>query len=439
MNQIKFILFFSLLIIELSGQSVSPVDNNLIDNHFDGSYFRLNNTFIHSPSDGQLQLRDNLTNSTSTLLFDNSSTLSSTIKFNLPFRPNPSILSLNNSDYSQRDFGMAILSSNVLPGPFEFIQDEIRINGIKQSNLEQSVFSYYPNDYYATINVRQSKSVGLENGIAFVHSDMFIENRLGGLTGVDPELNGDSEIRGDIHVTASNGNIFLTPNRSLVSNAGGHVGVNTLSPKSDLHIKQGTGFYGGIILENNNDGNDFWNLDVGTNNLFFKRDADGPGTNNSFISLANINAATGAWQATSDRRMKKDIELLDNTILEKIKNIKPCKYRYVHESGTDKHIGFIAQELNEYFPEFVDDSEEYHSVDYGGLSTIAIKAIQEQQLVIEAQSKEISKLKNGHDYAKNQSQEITELKAQLEAQESIIKSILIRLESLDASIIQKMD
>ena len=48
-------------------------------------------------------------------------------------------------------------------------------------------------------------------------------------------------------------------------------------------------------------------------------------------------------------------------------------------------IGFIAQEMNVVFPEFVsyDKDNDIYSLNYAGLSVIAIKAIQEQQKIIE--------------------------------------------------------
>ncbi len=62
-----------------------------------------------------------------------------------------------------------------------------------------------------------------------------------------------------------------------------------------------------------------------------------------------------------------------------------------------REIGFIAQELKRYFPELVYEMVEektgktINSVNYNGIAVIAVKAIQEQQEIIEAQAETIEK------------------------------------------------
>lgn len=55
----------------------------------------------------------------------------------------------------------------------------------------------------------------------------------------------------------------------------------------------------------------------------------------------------------------------------------------------------MAQDVLPLFPELVmaDDNEEYMGINYAGFGVVAIKAIQEQQVIIENQETEIRELK----------------------------------------------
>ena len=71
--------------------------------------------------------------------------------------------------------------------------------------------------------------------------------------------------------------------------------------------------------------------------------------------------ATGVIATSSSREIKKDIEELDDQeCLNKLLQLKPCKYRYIDSSKnlhpTKKVFGFIAEEVKEVLPEAVDDT-----------------------------------------------------------------------------------
>lgn len=71
--------------------------------------------------------------------------------------------------------------------------------------------------------------------------------------------------------------------------------------------------------------------------------------------------ATGVIATSSSREIKKDIEDLDDQeCLNKLLQLKPCKYRYIDSSKnlhpTKKVFGFIAEEVKEVLPEAVDDT-----------------------------------------------------------------------------------
>ncbi|MCB0667331.1 MAG: tail fiber domain-containing protein [Saprospiraceae bacterium] len=109
----------------------------------------------------------------------------------------------------------------------------------------------------------------------------------------------------------------------------------------------------------------------------------------AFSVVGNI-AATGTILASqmacsSDRRYKKDIREFEQT-LSKILKLKPVRYRWRAEEFPEKHfikeeqIGFIAQEVEQIYPELIHtNAEGYKSLDYARLTVILTRAIQEQQ------------------------------------------------------------
>ena len=118
-----------------------------------------------------------------------------------------------------------------------------------------------------------------------------------------------------------------------------------------------------------------------TYNKVFKIDACG-----------NISNYTGFYGSLSDIRLKENI-LDTSPILEDLLKVRVVNYNLKVLDKT-KYIGVVAQELEEIFPELVvevdpgyKDFEEgeaisYKSVKYSSLSVMLIKALQEQQVLI---------------------------------------------------------
>jgi hypothetical protein len=112
---------------------------------------------------------------------------------------------------------------------------------------------------------------------------------------------------------------------------------------------------------------------------------------------ANINQTTGVYTALSDINKKKDFE--DSTIgLNAILGLKPTLYRMKDEEGSEKHLGFIAQEIKEFIPQaYVQtkgQKEDFIGLDYQAITATLVKAIQEQQKQIEELKLKINKYGN---------------------------------------------
>jgi hypothetical protein len=106
------------------------------------------------------------------------------------------------------------------------------------------------------------------------------------------------------------------------------------------------------------------------------------------ISDGNGRVESGySWLTNSDIRYKQNITTLENS-LQKISKIRGIRYDLKEEdqlvAGKGKHIGFIAQELEKEFPEFVVTEENgYKSVSYDKMTAVIVEAVKEQQSEID--------------------------------------------------------
>jgi hypothetical protein len=99
---------------------------------------------------------------------------------------------------------------------------------------------------------------------------------------------------------------------------------------------------------------------------------------------------------TSDMRYKKNIENIGD-VLENINKLNPVSYLLLNQESADKKsFGFIAQELNEIFPDVVvepNNEHELYGINYTSIIPLLTKSIQELTKKIELQQNEINYLK----------------------------------------------
>jgi hypothetical protein len=92
--------------------------------------------------------------------------------------------------------------------------------------------------------------------------------------------------------------------------------------------------------------------------------------------------SSGVWTTVSDERAKEDIHHLDGA-LDRAMRLDPVAYRY---KGTDtEEIGFTAQNVAAEFPSLVTRGDDLMTLNYSGLSTVAIAALQELKAEKDAQ------------------------------------------------------
>jgi hypothetical protein len=138
---------------------------------------------------------------------------------------------------------------------------------------------------------------------------------------------------------------------------------------------------------------------------------------NAFMVYQNGNAfLSGNLSQSSDRRLKQDINDLDYGLNE-IMKLKPVSYHWKKHPDQPKSLGLIAQEIQPIIKEIVhtaEDEDQTLSVSYTELIPVLIKAIQEQQVIIESQKLTIN----------NQEQASTE-------QSALLQALLDRVEALE--------
>lgn len=83
--------------------------------------------------------------------------------------------------------------------------------------------------------------------------------------------------------------------------------------------------------------------------------------------------------AYSDVRLKKNLIELDNSVIDKLKQVKFYNYEMINDSTHRKRVGVKAQDLEFLFPELIfEDEHGFKTVDYTGLNTYFSYAIQQQ-------------------------------------------------------------
>ncbi len=176
------------------------------------------------------------------------------------------------------------------------------------------------------------------------------------------------------------------------------------------------------------------NLSSGSNNTVVGYNAQAPNPTasnqvrigNTAVSYAGIQVA---WTITSDRRLKSDIKP-SNLGLEFIQTLRPVSYFRSNNERREIEYGFIAQEVEAALNStgaagngiISKDSEGVYSVRYNDLIAPLVKAVQEQQQMIEELKKENNELKGTNtqltskltSLQEKQDTEIAALKKQIE-------------------------
>jgi hypothetical protein len=155
----------------------------------------------------------------------------------------------------------------------------------------------------------------------------------------------------------------------------GNVGVNTTSPVAKLHARGAAA--AGTTATNIGSGPN--GADASTNLILF---ADFAQTV-AIGSITRVGTNSVGYATTSDERLKDDITDSDRG-LDALMSLKVSDYRM----GETHQQGLLAQQVAEHYPEAVfrggdDPNMEPWMIDYGRLTPLLIRAIQQQQREID--------------------------------------------------------
>jgi hypothetical protein len=111
-------------------------------------------------------------------------------------------------------------------------------------------------------------------------------------------------------------------------------------------------------------------------------------------SITANGPAAAAFTAWSDRRLKQNITNLPSQ-LNNIMALRPVEFDYVESMGGVHQLGFIAQEVQEIYPDLVGEGVDgmLTLTDMNKNDARLIKAIQELKAIVDAQAVEIAALK----------------------------------------------
>ncbi len=169
--------------------------------------------------------------------------------------------------------------------------------------------------------------------------------------------------------------------------------INTVGPGANYGVAIGrnltvTGLYGMAIGNGGSAGAAQFNARFPQG---FRLETNSAGT----IGMT-LGASGTSWASISDRRAKNSIQNLGYG-LKTVMSLRPTQYKYNGKSSTS--IGFIAQEVQALVPEVVSQTTmgpdgDYLGINYTELIPVLTKAIQEQQVQMEAQQAQIEELKS---------------------------------------------
>ena len=219
--------------------------------------------------------------------------------------------------------------------------------------------------------------VGFSSTNKLVNLGAFVSASVPGGTQFDIQYNnGSDEFGGEANFqyNPSTNIVTLASGKLIVGttiSGGNSLGINTSTPSGNLHVK------GRSIFQNN-------------------------GAIITFVNAAGANVGTIATNAqggvnyntTSDRRLKTNIKSL-SIGLDQLLQIQPKEYLWKNTSEPGE--GFIAQELYEIYPTVVSkpkNEKDVWMVDYGKLTPLLVKSIQDQQKIINDLQERIIKLEN---------------------------------------------
>ncbi|WP_405291735.1 tail fiber domain-containing protein [Algibacter sp. Ld11] len=211
-----------------------------------------------------------------------------------------------------------------------------------------------------------------------------------------------------------NGTLDTNRNDAFTVLKNGKTGINTSSPQSLLEVAHQDG---GPTPSNLTNAISIKNLNSDKSWQFHVNNLGALVLYRNGIYTSYFHETSGAYVTVSDRRLKKNITGLENGTLNKVMQLNPVSYLMKEQKDTKRNLGLISQEVQEVFPSITHyvEAQDILSLSYIELIPILIKALQEQQGIIDTQIE------------KNLIQDKS-----ITAQNEIIKTLVARLDFIES-------
>jgi len=179
-------------------------------------------------------------------------------------------------------------------------------------------------------------------------------------------------------IISSSGTLYLNTDVNPLTNATPLLGIVAGAATDAVNIKH---------TQNGNNTLNIWQTGTSTFSAlaFYKGDSQ------NIQGTISVSTSAVNYTSTSDYRLKENIVPIENGI-DRLMQLKPSKFNWI-ETGNEAE-GFIAHELQEIFPDAVTGEKDAvysstgnikpQSVDYGRITPLLVKALQEQQTLIES-------------------------------------------------------
>jgi hypothetical protein len=98
-----------------------------------------------------------------------------------------------------------------------------------------------------------------------------------------------------------------------------------------------------------------------------------------------LDVTVASPSCSSDETLKTNITDLSTSTLEKLLRVKTVSYNWKNYPDKGSQIGFLAQDLEQYFPEVVSVAPNgFKTVSYGGMTPILVEAVRELNMKVTA-------------------------------------------------------
>ena len=113
-------------------------------------------------------------------------------------------------------------------------------------------------------------------------------------------------------------------------------------------------------------------------------------------NLVTTGTMTASTTTASDRRIKENIQEHDpQETHTNVMKLKGVDYNLIADENKSKNTGFVAQEVEEVFPQFVkEDSDGMKSVNYSQMTAVLLSALQHQNSLIETLTARVAALES---------------------------------------------